>query len=432
MSTNVLVVGGGGREHALAWKMAQSPRAGKIYAAPGNPGMAAMGVECLPYKATDIDGIAAYVGKNNIDLTVVGPEGPLDLGMVDVFTQRGFRTVGPTASAARLESDKAYAKRLMEDVVPAAPFEVFTEAADAHRYADGCLDKKKVVKASGLAEGKGVYVCDSGDEIHAAIDKIMVDKKHGAAGNVVIIEERLYGREVSAIAIANELGGIRFFPEAQDYKPVRDGDDGPNTGGMGSYSPVPFVTDKDRIAIQRAMKDTLMLMEQEGDTFSGVLYGGMMLTKDGPMVLEYNVRFGDPETQPLMMRTRSDLLTYLEECTDGMLSDMPELDIDPRAAVCVVLASRGYPDKPDTGHRITGIDDAKKILGPDGEVFHAGTKLVDWALVNSGGRVLGVTARGDTIDKAADLAYAAADVIKFDGKHNRTDIGRNVMERGRA
>ena len=426
--TDILLVGSGGREHALALKISQSSGVGKIYASPGNPGMHYMGVECLPYKAIQIPELAAFAEKNHC-FTVVGPGDPLAEGIVDVFDGRDLPIFGPTAAAARLESSKAYAKGVMDrGGVPTARYCPFTDRDKARDYAQKNYDSGIVVKASGLALGKGAIVCDTIEEAYDAIDRMLVKKEFGKAGEVVVVEQRLRGPEVSAMALVDSET-IMHFPLAQDYKPQLNGDKGPNTGGMGSYSPVPIASDDDIDGICEAVSSTMLAMEDE-DPFTGVAYGGFMLTSDGPKVLEYNVRFGDPETQPLMMRTKSDMLEVLMACAENRLCG--DLDIDPRAAVCVVLASRGYPGKPDTGHPITGIDEAKSILGPGGEVFHAGTKLVDGVLVNSGGRVLGVTALGDTIEKAADLAYAAAERINFEGKYMRTDIGRKVLERGRA
>jgi len=436
MPKNVLVVGSGGREHALAWKLAQSPDIGKIFAAPGNSGMAEMGVECLSYKADDIQGLVGFAGDSNIDLTIVGPEDPLANGIVNEFGRYGLKAFGPSKTAAELEASKAFAKCLMRrHRIPTAEYITFTSPDDAdafiRKYWGG--GKKWVVKASGLALGKGVTVCDTSEQAYEAIDRTMRKKEFGTAGDVVVIEERLFGPEASVIALCDESGEV-FLPPVQDYKPVSDGDKGSNTGGMGAYSPVPVVTDDMMDVIgDKLISPTMEAMATTGRKFRGAAYAAVILTKDGPKILEYNVRFGDPETQPLMMRLRSDLLPYLEACTEDLVAYSKPLDIDGRAAVCVVLASGGYPGSYQKGKLITGLKDAKSILGPDGEVFHAGTKLGDdGSIYTNGGRVLGVTALGGTIDEAADLAYAAVGMIQFEGKQYRSDIGRNVMARGRV
>lgn len=430
----VLITGGGGREHTLVWKIAQSSKVEKIYAAPGNAGISDF-AECLSYKADDIQGLADFAGREGIDLTVVGPEDPLALGMVDLFDERGLRIFGPNKKAAELEASKIFAKGLMRDNnIPTAPFTVSYTPCHAKDYIQSNWKegRKLVVKATGLAKGKGVIVCDTKEEALDAVDRIMVKEEFGEAGKAVVIEERLYGPEASLIGISDSNLTL-FFPPAQDYKPIGNDDEGPNTGGMGAYSPVPVLSDEMVNGIMRdAILPTLKTMRTTGRPFKGCMYVAVILTREGPKILEYNVRFGDPEIQPILMRTKSDLLPYLEACADGRLRKMEPLDFDDRAAVCVVLASGGYPGSYEKGKLITGLKDVEADFGDDVLVFHAGTKKDGGKIYTNGGRVLGVTALGDTIDKAADLAYEAAGMIKFDGKYCRADIGRKVMERGRV
>ncbi len=435
MSASILVVGSGGREHALAWKLAQSPDVGKIFAALGNPGMEDLGVELKPYKADDITALADFAENSSIDLTVVGPEEPLAMGIVDIFNQRSLPIVGPTKAAAQLEASKAFAKDLMKRYdIPTADYSGFNNPNAAKHYVDGMPVDRCVVKASGLALGKGVRVCMSKAQARQAVEDIMVRKLYGAAGSTIVIEEMLRGPEASAIALVDKDIGLVFLPLAQDYKPVFDGDNGPNTGGMGSYSPVPAVDDaNESIIMDEIITRTMEAMAHESVPFTGTAYAGVMLTEDGPKVLEFNIRFGDPETQPIMMRLKSDLLPYLEASTQGRLRTMMPMEIDGRAAVCVVLASGGYPGSYEKGKLITGLDEVKREFSDcDVMVFHAGTSRGDGGhIYTNGGRVLGVTALGDAIDDAAELAYEAANMIKFEGKYMRNDIGRDVMVRGR-
>ncbi len=431
----VMVVGGGGREHALAWKISQSKKLSRLYAtSPVNAGISEL-AEPVPYRPEQINELADYADDKGIDLTVVGPEAPLAAGIVDIFQERDLRIFGPNKAAAELEASKSYAKKLMSrNNIPTARYVVATHPVTAKSYVHQTWkdDAKLVVKASGLAAGKGVIVCDTKEQAINAVDRIMVKKEFGNAGEEVVIEERLYGPEASVIGITGN-GKVFFFPESQDYKPLRDGDNGPNTGGMGAYSPVPVVRDEISEQIrQEAILPTMKAMDTDGRFFSGCVYAAVILTPEGPKILEYNVRFGDPETQPLLMRLNSDLLPYLEACADGRLKEMPNLDFSKKAAVCVVLASEGYPYSYEKGKKITGLPDVQADFGDDVMVFHAGTREHDGHIYTSGGRVLGVTALGDTVDKAADLAYEAAEMIKFNGKCNRSDIGRNVMERGRV
>ncbi len=428
----VLVVGGGGREHALAWKIAQSPKVEKVYCAPGNAGISDI-TECIPYKADNIIGLANFAYKEKIDLTVVGPEDPLAAGIVDLFDGRQLMVVGPTKKAAQLESSKAFAKNLMKkNNIPTADYGVFDNIKSANGFLhDNWSDSRQwVVKASGLAKGKGVIMCNSMREAYKAVDRVMLQKEFGPAGDSVVIEEMLYGPEASIIGLSDKSATL-FFPPAQDYKPINDGDKGPNTGGMGSYSPVPAVTDEIRHEIeQEAVLPTMRAMKKEGMPLKGTVYAALMLTADGPKILEYNVRFGDPEAQPLFMRMESDLVPYLEACAEDRLEEMPEMEFDMHA-VCVVLASGGYPGPYEKGKPITGLKDVADF-SEDVFVFHAGTKKEGGKIYTNGGRVLGVTALGRTLDIAADLAYEAAGMIEFEGKYFRTDIGRNVLERGRV
>jgi phosphoribosylamine--glycine ligase len=420
----VLVVGGGGREHALAWKLAQSPLVEKVYAAPGNPGIAQIG-ECVPIAPTEVEKLAEFAEEKGIELTVVGPEAPLVAGITDVFEKRGLKVFGPSKAAARLEGSKVFAKEAMRRFgVPTADFWVFEDPEEAKRFV-----KKKgapiVVKADGLAAGKGVTVARTVEEAVEAIERIMVRKVFGEAGKRVVVEECLKGEEVSYLVIAD---GERFLPlePAQDHKAVFDGDKGPNTGGMGAYSPAPILSPEMEKEVQeRVIKPVLKGMKAEGTPFKGVLYAGLMITEKGPMVLEFNVRFGDPEAQTLMRRLNSDLAQVCLEAIEGRLRE--RLDWSEETSICVVLASKGYPGKYEKGKEITGIEEAEKV--PSVVVFHAGTAVKDGKLVTNGGRVLNVTALGKDVVEARERVYEAVKKIHFDGMHYRTDIGMKAIKR---
>ncbi len=416
----ILVVGSGGREHVLVWKLSQSPLVEKVYCAPGNAGTA-QDAENLNIPADDIMRLAKFAKDNQIDLTVVGPEAPLVAGIVDEFRRQNLNVFGPTASAARLEGSKVFTKKLLRRAnIPTANFAVFSRMPEALQYLEDCEEQQLVVKADGLAAGKGVFVCANRAEARAAVKSVLQDRTFGEAGSQVVIEECLVGHEASILALVD---GDTIVPldVAQDHKRAWDHDRGPNTGGMGAYCPAPLVTTAimDDI-IRRILIPTIHTMKVEGCPFSGVLYAGIMLTAHGPKVLEYNVRFGDPEAQPVLMRLRSDLAHVLLLAATGRLTELESLDWDPRPAVCVVMASEGYPGEYAKGRAITGIQDADAL--PDTKVFHAGTAIRNGEVVNAGGRVLGVTALGDTIAAAKQNAYAAVHKIQWQGGWCRSDI----------
>ncbi|RPF47079.1 phosphoribosylamine--glycine ligase [Thermodesulfitimonas autotrophica] len=419
----VLVVGGGGREHALVWKISQSPRVERIFCAPGNAGIA-QHAACVGIKAEDVAGLLDFARREGIDLTVVGPEAPLSAGIVDAFEAAGLRIFGPRQAAARLEASKVFAKELMLKYgVPTAEAAIFDAPADAIRYVRA-RGGPCVVKAEGLAAGKGVVVADDPAAAEAAIRHIMEEKAFGAAGERVLVEERLAGEEASVLAFTDGETVLPLLP-AQDHKPVFDGDKGPNTGGMGAYAPAPAVTP----ALLKQIETEILLpvvrgLRAEGIVYKGVLYAGLMLTTAGPRVLEFNVRFGDPEAQPLLYLLRSDLVAVMEAVLAGKLGEV-KLDWHPGAAVCVVLAAAGYPGSYRKGDVIEGLED----VPPDAMVFHAGTAVVDGKLVTAGGRVLGVTARGPDVRAAIARAYAAVAKIKFAGMHYRRDIGQKALAR---
>ncbi|RUM42626.1 MAG: phosphoribosylamine--glycine ligase [Desulfurobacterium sp.] len=420
----VLVVGSGGREHALAWKLAQSPLVKKVFGTPGNPGIAKVG-ECVNIPVTDVKAIADFAEREKIDLTVVGPEAPLVAGIVDEFEKRGLRIFGPTKAAAQLEGSKAFAKEMMEKWgVPTADFRVFDNPEEAKAY----IREKGapiVVKADGLAAGKGVTVAKTVEEALQAVDKIMVEKIFGEAGNKVVIEDCLVGEEASYLVVTD---GERFIPLAtsQDHKQVFDGDRGPNTGGMGAYSPAPVLSPKMEEEVQeKVIKPILKGMKEEGHPFKGILYAGLMITEEGPKVLEFNVRFGDPEAQVILRRLSTDLTEVFNSVIDGKLLD--ELSWIPETAICVVLASKGYPGKYEKGKEITGIEEAEKL--DNVVIFHAGTAVKEGKLVTNGGRVLNVTALGKDISEARENVYRAIEKVHFDGMHFRKDIGLKALKR---
>ena len=420
---NVLLVGSGGREHALAWKLSQSKRLGHLYIAPGNPGTADFGTN-VEIADTDIENLVAYARDKKIDLAIIGPEDPLAAGAVDAFEAAGIMAFGPSGAAAKLESDKAFAKKIMRaNNIPTAESRTFTEYKDAKAYI-ASRDEPVVVKAAGLAKGKGVFVCDEPSDAILAAERIMVDGLFGEAGSVVVVEDKLLGQEASILAFVDGRS-IYVLESSQDHKPIGDGDTGDNTGGMGAYSPAPMVSEKLMAQIVReAIVPTVDGMNRNGTPYKGILYAGMMLTKGGPRVLEFNVRFGDPETQPILMRMKGDLLEVMTAVCKGKL-DQVSLDWDPRPAVCVVMASGGYPGAYEKGKAISGLDAAGKM--DDVMVFHAGTAWQGDQVVTSGGRVLGVTALGDSIAQAKSRAYEAVANISFEGAYYRRDIADKAL-----
>jgi phosphoribosylamine--glycine ligase len=426
----ILVVGSGGREHALAWKLKQSARATRVFVAPGNAGTAA-DAENIEIAADDIAGLLKFAQQNSIDLTVVGPEAPLVAGIVDAFQEARLRIFGPSKAAAQLEGSKVFCKNLLHSAnVPTADYHVFRDAESATRFVqDRFPDQNQqvplVVKADGLAAGKGVVVCSTRAQALEAIDRIARQREFGAAGKQLVIEERLDGQEASVLAITDGRT-ILTLPPAQDHKPAYDGDTGPNTGGMGAYCPAPLVDDTMLAWIEEhILVPTVHTMKRSRQPFKGVLYAGLMVTHQGPKVLEYNVRFGDPECQPLLLRLNSDLLDVIEATIDGRLDEIPPLQWDPRPAVCVVMASEGYPGPYEKGRPITGLDEAATL--PDVKVFHSGTALSGGQVVTSGGRVLAVTALGNNIAAAKLQAYTAVKRIRWPGAWCRKDISDKAL-----
>ncbi|MEM7559868.1 MAG: phosphoribosylamine--glycine ligase [Planctomycetota bacterium] len=428
----VLVVGNGGREHALAWKISQSSRVTDVFVAPGNAGTARDAIN-VDIGVNDIEGLIAFAKKESIGLTVVGPEAPLSIGIVDAFESEKLRVFGPSRQAAQLESSKAFCKNLLRQAdVPTADFQVFRDADDAMRFIKGRYPGERdrcpvVVKADGLAAGKGVIVCKRRNDALEAIDRIARRKEFGSAGAQMIIEERLEGQEASVLAITDGKT-ILPLPPAQDHKPAFDGDTGPNTGGMGAYCPTPMVDDALMAWIEEhVLVPSIHTMKRNRKPFRGVLYAGLMLTPQaGPKVLEYNCRFGDPECQPLLMRLKSDLVDILDAVVDQSLDQIETPEWDERPAICVVMASKGYPGDYDKGEVISGIDAADELA--DVKVFHAGTTLDGQDVVTSGGRVLGVTALGDNIAKAKLNAYTAVQQVRWSGSWCRKDIGDKAMQ----
>jgi phosphoribosylamine---glycine ligase len=424
----VLVVGGGGREHALVWKIAQSPEVKKIYCAPGNAGIARL-ADCIPIGAAEIDKLLAFAQDEKIDLTIVGPEDPLSMGIVDQFQAAGMRIFGASQKAARIESSKSFAKAVMEKYgIPTAKGQTFTRLAQAQAYVRK-MGAPLVVKADGLAAGKGVIVCSTEKMALDAIQQILVDRQFGEAGAQVVVEECLVGEEASFLAFTDG-NTVLPLPSSQDHKPVFDDDKGLNTGGMGAYSPAPVV---DRYLHQRIMNEVMIPMVKgmaaEGCPYKGVLYAGLMINGDTIKVLEFNGRFGDPEAQPLLVRMQNDIIPVIEAVIDERL-DLCRLEIDSRASVCVVMAAGGYPQKYKKGLEITGIDKANRMR--DVVVFHAGTALDGKKVLSNGGRVLGVTALGDTVELAIQKAYQAVAKINWENVHYRTDIGKKALVRMQA
>ena len=422
---NVLLIGSGGREHAIAWKLAQSKDLTKLYIAPGNPGTAQCG-QNIPIGADDTDELLDFARQNDVGLVVVGPEDPLAAGMVDAFEAAGIKAFGPSADAAQLEADKAFAKQLMRSSsISTAEGRTFDRFSDAKAYI-ASRDESVVVKAAGLAKGKGVFVCDDPSDGILAAEKIMCDKLFGPAGNIIIVEDKLLGEETSILAFVDGRN-IYVMESSQDHKPIGDGNTGPNTGGMGAYSPAPVVTEDLMNQITREILVPVVDgMNRNGTPYKGVLYAGLMITGGGPRVLEFNVRFGDPETQPILARLKSDLLQVFLAVCDGTLNQVT-IEWDQRPAVCVVMASGGYPGDYQKGKKIIGLQEAQQL--EDVIVFHAGTKDIDGDIVTNGGRVLGVTALGQTIRDARERAYKAVDKIKFDGAYYRRDIADKAIKK---
>jgi phosphoribosylamine--glycine ligase len=420
----VLVVGGGGREHALAWKLARSPRVEALWCAPGNAGIAEVAT-CVPLAADDLKGLARFAHEERIDLTAVGPEHPLTLGLVDRFAQEGLRAFGPTAAAARLEGSKVFAKELLRQLrVPTAFFGAFDDPDEAVRYIEE-VGAPVVVKADGLAAGKGVFICPTAREATDAVQQVMRQRLFGDAGAKVVVEEFLEGEELSFMAITD---GETVLPlaESQDHKRVFDGDRGPNTGGMGAYSPVPLMTPTLRDHVMRdIMEPVVHGLARQGVRYTGVLYAGLMVHEGRAKVLEFNVRFGDPEAQVLMVRLASDLAELMDAACEGTLSDVA-VEWGPRAAACVVLAAEGYPGAVEKGRAIEGLDGVRDWT--EGVVFHAGTRRDDDRIVTDGGRVLGVTGTGVDVAGAVAAAYRVVDRISWAGMHCRRDIGRRALD----
>lgn len=420
----VLIVGGGGREHAIATCVAKSPKVSKLYCVPGNAGIASI-AECAEIGAMDFEKQITYAKEKKIDLVIVGPDDPLVAGAVDAFEAAGFRTFGPRKNAAILEGSKAFSKDLMKKYnIPTAEYANFDNPEDALAY----LETAKmpiVLKADGLALGKGVLICNTLDEARAGVKTIMQDKQFGSAGNRIVIEEFMTGREVSVLSYVDGKT-IKIMTSAQDHKRAKDGDQGLNTGGMGTFSPSPFYTKEvDQFCKEHIYQKTVDAMAAEGRTFRGIIFFGLMLTKDGPKVLEYNARFGDPEAQVVLPRMKNDIIEVMEACIDGTL-DQINLQFEDNATVCVVLASDGYPEHYEKGFLIKGLD---TFATKDGYyVFHAGTKLVNGEAVTNGGRVLGVTAKGRDLKEARKNAYEATKWIDFENKYCRNDIGKAIDE----
>ena len=421
----VLVVGGGGREHAICWKISKSSKVSKIYCAPGNAGIAEV-AECVNIKAMEFDKLAAFAKDNQIDLTVVGMDDPLVGGIVDVFEAEGLRVFGPRKNAAILEGSKAFSKDLMKKYhIPTAAYETFTSPEEAKKY----LETSKypiVLKADGLALGKGVLICGTKEDAMAGVNELMLDKKFGSAGNTIVVEEFMTGREVSVLSFVDG-NTIKIMSSAQDHKRAKDGDQGLNTGGMGNFSPSPFYTDEvDAFCKKYVYQATVDAMKAEGRPFKGVIFFGLMLTPEGPKVLEYNARFGDPEAQVVLPRMKNDIIDVFEACIDGTL-DQIDLQFEDNACVCVVLASDGYPLAYEKGFEITGMENFKDKDGY--YLFHAGSKFDEnGKIVTNGGRVLGVTATGKTLKEARANAYEATEWVNFDNKYMRHDIGKAIDE----
>jgi phosphoribosylamine--glycine ligase len=421
----VLVVGNGGREHALAWKIGQSARVERVFVAPGNAGTA-QDAENVDIAPTDIGRLLKFARENQIGLTVVGPEAPLVAGIVDAFAKEKLKIFGPSKAAAELERSKVFCKTVLRQAdVPTADYQVFRDAQRAVTYLRDRDDVPVVVKADGLAGGKGVFVCGGRSEAIDAVSRIARDREFGDAGNQIVIEERLDGQEASVLAITDGRTLITL-PAAQDHKPAFDGDEGPNTGGMGAYSPTPIISAADlRRVEEQVLVPVVHAMKRSRRPFKGLLYAGLMMTNQGPKVLEFNVRFGDPECQAILMRYKSDLVDLLEASAEGRLESVGRIEWDPRPSVCVVMAAAGYPGSYERGHTIRGLDEAAGV--PDVKVFHAGTMISDGRVVTNGGRVLSVTSVGKTLAAAKLSAYTAVKKIRWEGAWCRKDISDKAI-----
>ncbi|MCI8659308.1 MAG: phosphoribosylamine--glycine ligase [Lachnospiraceae bacterium] len=421
----VLIVGGGGREHAIAWKVAQSPKVEKLYCAPGNAGIARV-AECVNIGVMDFEKLTAFAKEKEIDLTIVAPDDPLAAGAVDAFEAAGLRAFGPRKDAAILEGSKAFSKDLMKKYgIPTAAYETFDSPEAALTYLE-TADMPIVLKADGLALGKGVLICNTLKEAREGVRTLMLDKQFGSAGNRIVAEEFMTGREVSVLSFVDGKN-IQIMTSAQDHKRAKDGDQGLNTGGMGTFSPSPFYTEEiDAFCREHIYQPTVDAMREEGREFKGIIFFGLMLTEKGPRVLEYNARFGDPETQVVLPRMKNDLVEVFEACIDGTL-DQVQLEFEDNAAVCVVLASEGYPEHYEKGYVISGLERFENAKGY--YVFHAGSKFdEEGRTVTNGGRVLGVTAVGRDLKEARAGAYQAAEWVEFDNKYMRHDIGKAIEE----
>ncbi len=421
----ILIVGSGGREHAIAWSVAKSPKADKIYCAPGNAGIAEF-AECVSIGAMEFDKLADFAEEKEIDLTIIGMDDPLVGGVVDVFEKRGMKVFGPRKNAAVLEGSKAFSKDLMKKYkIPTAGYENFDDSEKALEYLRTEAKFPIVLKADGLALGKGVLICQDLAQAEAGVKEIMEDKKFGTAGNTMVIEEFMTGREVSVLSFVDGKT-IRTMTSAQDHKRAMDGDQGLNTGGMGTFSPSPFYTKEvDEFCQKYIYQPTVDAMASEGRPFKGIIFFGLMLTAEGPKVLEYNARFGDPEAQVVLPRMKTDIIDVMEACVNGTLDQM-ELEFEENAAVCVVLASEGYPVKYEKGIPMTGFENFKDKDGY--YCFHAGTKFQDGGIVTNGGRVVGITAKGKDLKEARKNAYEATEWIQFANKYMRHDIGKAIDE----
>ncbi len=420
----VLIVGSGGREHAIAWSVAKSSKVDKIYCAPGNAGISEF-AECLPIGAMEFDKLVAFAKENDIDLTIIGMDDPLVGGVVDAFEAEGLKVFGPRKNAAIIEGSKAFSKDLMKKYnIPTAGYENFYDKESALAY----LETAKmpiVLKADGLALGKGVLICNTLEEAKQGVEDIMGTKKFGSAGDKMVIEEFMVGREVSVLAFCDGKT-VKCMTSAQDHKRALDGDQGLNTGGMGTFSPSPFYTEEVKEFCEKYVyQPTIDAMAAEGRPFTGILFTGLMLTEDGPKVLEYNARFGDPEAQVVLPRMKNDIIEVMEACVEGRLDEI-DLEFEDNAAVCVILASEGYPVSYEKGFEITGLDTFKEHDGY--YCFHSGTKFNDGKIVTNGGRVLGVTAKGSDLKEARKNAYAATEWVNFDNKYKRSDIGKAIDE----
>lgn len=418
----VLIIGGGGREHAIAWKMSKSPKVSKLYCAPGNAGIKEC-AQCINIPVNNHEELSEFALSEGIDLTIIGPDDPLAAGIVDVFEKKGLKVFGPRMNAALIESSKVFSKNLMKKYnIPTAAYEAFDSADMAIEYLRGSK-YPLVIKADGLALGKGVLICKNYEEAEAAVKAIMIDKQFGLSGNKIIVEEFISGPEVSVLAFCD---GTHILPmtSAQDHKRALDNDQGLNTGGMGTFSPSPFYTEQvDEFCKQYIYQPTMDAMKAEGRDFVGILFVGLMLTEAGPKVLEYNARFGDPEAQVVLPRLKNDLIEVFEACIEGRLHEI-ELSFDDNAAVCVIMASKGYPEHYNKGFAIEGLDSF--TASKEYFVFHAATKEENGQILTNGGRVLGVTAIGSTLKEARGKAYKAADRIYFENKYMRTDIGKSI------